>query len=285
MLASPRYEGPPIMSMTGAPGDQRAPVVRQRRRFEAMLTELSDDDWRSPSRCDEWTVGDVVAHLTGVNAFWQASILAGLAGTPTRMLVGFDPATTPALMVDAMRGLAPEELLGQFVASNRALLDVIDGLDDDGWRAPAETPAGHVPIRLVAQHALWDCWIHERDVALPLGLTPPAEPDEVRSGLRYAAALSPAFAVVSGTGVTGEFAVEASDPESVFVVDVGESVSVRDDDAPPDAACLPRRGRGPARRAQSPCPAPGFHPRPVAAAPRGPGHRLQRRGAHRRLVS
>ena len=31
-------------------------------------------------------------------------------------------------------------------------------------------------MRLLASHALWDGWVHERDIALPLGLTPPEEP-------------------------------------------------------------------------------------------------------------
>ncbi len=238
MLLSPRYDGPPILSIDGRPNDQHAPVVRQRRRFEATLLELGDNDWRAPSRCDGWTVQDVVAHLVGVNAFWQGSVAAGLAGAPTRVLAAFDPAATPPLMVDAMRALAPAEVLEQFVASNGAFLAVLDALDERGWSAIAESPAGHVSIRLLAHHALWDCWVHERDIALPLGATPAVEPDEVLSCLRYAAAVSPALAIGSGTQIDGVFAVEASAPASSFVLTVGESVAVRDGPAPPDAPCL-----------------------------------------------
>jgi len=238
MLVSPRYEGPPIISIAGAADDQLAPVVRQRQRFEAMLVDLSHDDWNSASRCDQWTVQDVVAHVVGVNAFWHASVLAGLAGAPTRVLTGFDPAATPALMVSAMRELAPEDVLDQFVTSNHAFLEVVGELDDGGWATLAETPAGHVPIRLLAAHALWDCWIHERDVALPLGLAPATDPDEVLSCLRYVAAVSPAFAISSGHGFAKEFAVEATDPTLNFVLDVGESVAVRDGVAPPEAPRL-----------------------------------------------
>ena len=203
-----------------------------------MLVDLREDDWRSASRCDGWTVQDVVAHIVGVNVFWRASVLAGLAGTPTRVLTGFDPATTPALMVAPMRELTPTEVLDQFVASNDALLAVLADLDDAGWLLPAESPAGHVPIRLIACHALWDCWIHERDIALPLGLTPPTEPDEVGSCVRYAAALSPALAIGTGHTIAGRFAVEARDLQLSCVLDVGESVAVRDDLVPPEAPCL-----------------------------------------------
>jgi uncharacterized protein (TIGR03083 family) len=238
MLLKPRYDGPPIISIAGEPGDQLAPVTRQRRRFETMLEGLGDDDWRAPTRCESWTVQDVVAHVVGVNAFWHASVQAGLAGTPTRVLAGFDPATTPDLMVAPMRELAPAEVLAQFVSSNEAFLGELAELDENGWSTVAESPPGHVPIRVLAYHALWDSWIHERDVALPLGLTPPVEPDEVASCLRYAAALSPAFLISAGHTLAGRFAVEATDPSLCCVLEVGESVSVRDDIAPPEVPCL-----------------------------------------------
>src|SRR5271170_3386095 len=158
MLSTPRYEGPAIITMAGEPGDQLVPFSRQRRRLQAMLEGLGPDDWAGSTRCDQWSVQDVVAHLVGVNAFWQASIQAGLAGTPTRMLVGFDPAVTPDLIIEPMRALPPGEVLEQFVASNESLLAVLDGLDDGRWLTAAETPAGHVAIRVVAHHGLWDCW-------------------------------------------------------------------------------------------------------------------------------
>jgi uncharacterized protein (TIGR03083 family) len=240
MLVSPRYEGPPIISIAGQPDDQLAPVVRQRRRFESLLMGLTDADWGSASRCDGWRVQDIVAHIIGVNRFWHASVQAGLAGSPTRVLAGFDPATTPSLLIAPMRSLAPRELLDQFVASNDALLGVLAELDDRGWATLAEAPPGHIPIRLIACHALWDCWVHERDVALPLGLTQPVEPDEVGSCLRYAAALGPGFVIGSGRSFTGVtvFGVETTDPTLCCVVEVGESVAVRDDVAAPEAPCL-----------------------------------------------
>lgn len=190
MVVSPRYEGPPIISIVGESDDQLIPLLRQRQRLEALLVGLSTDAWGLASRCDGWTVRDVVAHLVSVNAFWHGSVLAGLAGTPTRVLIGFDPATTPALIVAAMQELSPVQVLDQFVASNQAFLNIIDELDDLGWATLAESPVGHVPIRVLAHHALWDSWVHERDIALPIGLTPPAEHDEIRSCLRYVSALS-----------------------------------------------------------------------------------------------
>ncbi len=119
--------------------------------------------------------------------------------------------------------------------SNGALLAVMDGLDDHGWMATAESPVGHVPVRVLVHHALWDSWVHERDIALPLERSPSVEPDELRSCLRYVSALSPAFGLSSGRTVTEVLAVEARNPADNFVVDIGHCVAVRDGD---------NRGRG-----------------------------------------
>jgi uncharacterized protein (TIGR03083 family) len=235
---SPRYDGSPILSIDGAPDDQRAPVTRQRRRMEQLLAGLSDDEWRAPSRCDEWTNQDVISHLITVNNFWAASVAAGLAGEPTRMLATFDPAAHPPLMVDGMRSLTPREVFDQFVASNDSFLGALDPLDADGWSALAESPAGHVSIRLLAFHAIWDSWIHERDIALPLGLTPAQEPDELHSCLRYAAAVGPALTVSEGTAFASTLAVDASGPRDRFVLEVTDAVAVHDDEWPDGTPCL-----------------------------------------------
>jgi uncharacterized protein (TIGR03083 family) len=238
MILAPRYDGPTILSVDGQPNDQLQPLTRQRRRMQAMLTELTDEQWMTESRCDDWTARDVVAHLVGVNTFWYSSIGAGLAGMPTRVLAGFDPAATPPVMVDFMSSLTTSEVLDQFVSTTDGLLGMVAELTDRGWSTLAETPAGHVPVRLLAQHALWDSWIHERDIAIPLGLATTLEHDELRSCLQYAAAVSPVLGIGLGRSCTGLFAVEATNPSLRFVLDVGESVAVRDEPMDATVPCL-----------------------------------------------
>jgi hypothetical protein len=131
-----------------------------------------------------------------------------------------------------MRSLPPAAVLQQLVASHDGLLGLLAGLDDAGWATPAETPPGFLPVRLLAHHALWDCWIHERDIALPLNLAPPVEADELAASMRYAAALSPGFLLNDGDGCSGRFAVDADDPELRFWLDVDGSVHVHDGAAP-----------------------------------------------------
>lgn len=228
MQISPRYDGPPILDIPGTWEEQLIPLVRQRRRMERTLAGLGFEQWEAQSRCSEWTVQDVVTHLTGVNAFWAASARAGVGGNPTRFLGGFDPAATPALMVSALPQVAHDETLEQFIASNDSFLGTMEQLTDDDWQQLAESPAGHVSLRLMSAHALWDAWIHERDIAVPLGLACPLEDDELAACLKYSSAVSPALAIGFGQSANGTFTVDATDPVVRFTLDVTDRVVVGD---------------------------------------------------------
>ncbi|HUP87594.1 MAG TPA: maleylpyruvate isomerase family mycothiol-dependent enzyme [Acidimicrobiales bacterium] len=241
MQLTPRYAGPPLLVLDLPLGDPSVPMVRQRRRLGAMLEGLTPAQWATPSRCEGWSVHDVVAHLEGVNRFWTASVLAGLRGEPTRFLASFDPVVTPALMVEAVRSLDPSEVLARFRDSVEALAAAVDGLGAAGLAAVAEAPPGHVPIAAAVLHALWDGWIHERDIALPLGVGPALDPEEITDALVYVAALGPVFLATAGSTRVGTLLVEATDPDASFVVAAGTTITVRpasgsgDPRDPPDA--------------------------------------------------
>lgn len=226
MMLSPRYSGPPVVTIAGDPGDVLAPLVRQRARLAEIAASFSEEQWRTPSRCAEWSVRDVVAHLAGINPLYVTSALAGLAGIPTRMMAHFDPAASPPQMVGFMDGLSSAEVLDAFVSSNAKLFDTVEALDDAGWSSIAESPLGDVSVRLLMSHALWDSWVHERDILLPLGIEPEVVPDEVAASLRYVAALTQGFAFGAAMECRGEFGIEATDPDFHCVMRVEDSVTI-----------------------------------------------------------
>ncbi|MGD9705377.1 MAG: maleylpyruvate isomerase family mycothiol-dependent enzyme [Acidimicrobiia bacterium] len=238
MLLTPRYGVPSFFRLDVPFGDPAVPLLRQRRRLAALLRGLDDDQWAAASRCEGWSVQDVITHLVSTNQFWAFSIGAALGGEPTRFLATFDPVASPVALVEAARSQRPADVLDRFVETNESFADAIAGLDDDGWSTLGEAPPGHVPLRAVALHALWDSWVHERDIVLPLGIAPVEEPDEITGCLGYGAALSPAFAVAGGSTRQGAIEVDATDPDARFVVEVGESVVVRAGDAPDGALRL-----------------------------------------------
>ena len=243
MQISPRYEGADIVRFEMPDDDPALPLVRQRRRFGARLRELTDDQWATPSRCAAWSVRDVVAHLVTVDQFWLTSITAALTGTPTRYLDQFDPAVTPALLVDGMQGVPTSEVLANFLDGVERLASVVEGLEHEQWSLPSEAPPGHVALHALARHAIWDAWTHERDIFVPLGLELLDEDDEILLCLEYVAALSPTFLAMNGSTRSGHLAVDATDPEVHLRIELGETVIVRRDAShvPPGAAHLTGR--------------------------------------------
>jgi uncharacterized protein (TIGR03083 family) len=225
MLLTPRYGPTAIIALDGDPAAVAEPCIRQRRRFLAMIQDLDDDEWAHPSRCDGWSARDVTVHLASTNAFWEFAIRSGVDGSPTRMLATFDPVATPARMV-ADSTLSTDELVETFATSTTSLAEVLHELSAPDWTALAEAPPGHLSVSAVVHHALWDSWIHERDIALPLGRTPPVESDEVTACLRYVAALTPALALTAGASGTAGFDVSVSDPDAGFHVEIAADVLV-----------------------------------------------------------
>jgi uncharacterized protein (TIGR03083 family) len=226
MELSPRYGASPVVVFDDDPQSVCLPLIRERERLQALLDDLSPDEWQAPSRCEGWTVKDVVAHLVSVNNYWSFSITSGVAGTPTEVLANFDPVAVPAALAAAEAATPAEEMAERFRVSNRQVLDVVASLDDSGWTATAESPIGHVPVALVAHHALWDFLIHEWDIALPLARPRVAEHDEVVASLAYAAALSAALMLLGGAAVPSPIAIDMTDPAAALVIETGESVHV-----------------------------------------------------------
>ena len=238
MLLTPRYGDRPAVAV-GLRDAGPHPVTAQRERLAGVLATLTEAQWQHPSRCAGWSVQDVVSHLVSTNGFWALSVQAGLGGEPTRFLASFDPVATPAQLAALEAGTPPATTLEQLVASNQALAEALAAVpDDDAWESLAEAPPGHVPIRLLADHALWDAWVHERDILLPLGLEPTVDADEVRTSLRYGACLGQAFTRCAGATDAGAVRIVVDDPADAFVVRAEGAQVLAEPDDPGVAAVV-----------------------------------------------
>jgi uncharacterized protein (TIGR03083 family) len=239
MKLTPRYGSAPLVRLDPMIDGLSATVMKQRDRLAATLADLDPEQWATLSRCEGWTVQDVMIHLSSTNQFWAFSIKQGLAGEPTEFLLGFDPVTSPADLVAGQQGTPPRATLAQFVEGNQALADALATADSDGaWEVLAEAPPGHIAIGLVAIHALWDSWVHERDILIPLGLDPVVDDAEMEACLVYAAALGPAFHASTGSTHSGVLALHATDPDVRAVIEVGSDVAIHRGSAPLDAVIL-----------------------------------------------
>jgi hypothetical protein len=150
------------------------------------------------------------------------------------MLARFDPVSVPAAMVAEVRGATPSESLDRFAASNARLGELLTSMSDADLRKPAEAPPGHLAIDAVCAHALWDGWVHERDILEPLGGQQVEDADEMWMALAYVAALGPACYLNASEVRSGVLAVRAHEPTLDFVVDVNTEAVAR-----PAADCEP----------------------------------------------
>ena len=165
------------------PGAVVTAYVRHRRRFAASVTSLEEAALRAPSRCSEWTVADVLRHGCDVDG-WLRTIWTG-----ELPFSAFDPRVTPHELVVEGRAVPDVEVRDRYVESAEAMAAEVDSSGPEQWGAPSLSFVGAVPWWLGLLHALFDSWVHERDVLLPLGRDVTVASDELEAVLAYSLAV------------------------------------------------------------------------------------------------
>jgi uncharacterized protein (TIGR03083 family) len=135
-------------------------LVQELERFLGLVEELDAGDWRVPTRCDGWSVGDLAAHVTGVFADISAGRLDG-AGTQQ----WYDR------QVAERRGRSPSAVTEELVAVVPAMRERAEQRYLANWDAPG--PPG-VPGTLgtIAQELWTGVYIHSEDIRAALGRPP-----------------------------------------------------------------------------------------------------------------
>lgn len=160
-----------------------AAYARHRRRFALEAASIDEEQLAVQSRCDLWTVADVLRHLADVDE-WMQALWSG--GRPP--FDSFDPVTTPHEFVVRGRAIPDADARDRFVRSCEAMAADVGGSGPERWGTRSVSPLGLVPWWLSALHVFFDSWIHERDVFAPLGRTTPVQADEAIPVLAYSLA-------------------------------------------------------------------------------------------------
>jgi uncharacterized protein (TIGR03083 family) len=155
-------------------------LERHRERLIGSLEGLSATEWHAPSRCAGWSVADVVGHLRWGTEVGVELLRRVEQGCGDRLFEGFDSRLTPRSALEPLRGRDPAEHLAAVRGGTTTLLAVARDLAARGVEEEADTPLGWVPWPLAVNHLLWDSWLHERDVLVPLGGALDPDPVEVR---------------------------------------------------------------------------------------------------------
>lgn len=152
--------------------------------FGNVVDALTPEQWNAQSLCPAWTAHGVVVHTT--------TIEAGLLGW--RPDSGENPFVAMGRIGEELAGLAPDALAARFHEVAAARLLELEAMTDDEFAAPSFTPVGQGTYARFMQIRVFDIWVHERDIRVPLGMPgddggPSAEMalDEVEGSIGYIA--------------------------------------------------------------------------------------------------
>ena len=178
-------------------------------RLDAVVADLPDAGWRTPTPAEGWDVATQVAHL----AWTDEAALAAATDKQAWDALVLDAIADPEGFVDttALEGAKapPPELLERWRTSRKALAEALRSHPDGEklpWYGPPMSPASMATARFM------ETWAHSHDVYDALGVTP-----VVDDGIRHVAHLGVrtrnyAFSVHDLEPPAEEFRVELTAP-------------------------------------------------------------------------
>jgi uncharacterized protein (TIGR03083 family) len=187
--------------------------------FAALARSLDEGGWAAPTRCEGWTAGDLVGHVTGTLAAVGAAEFDGL-GTPE----------VTERHVAGRRARSQAEVIAELEEATAGVCALLPAFDDAAWSAPA--PGGVASSVGAGVEALWyDAYLHGDDIRAAVG-QPSVGGDGVRASVSHIADIL----TDQGWGS----AVLALDGQPRFTVGDGEGRTVTGD---PLAFILAATGR------------------------------------------
>lgn len=128
--------------------------------MEALCADLSDAEWRAQSLCPDWTVRDVVNHVTSIEA-----VMAGWLPDDDQTPPPFDKAAD--FLREANRDGAAYLGVVRGVYDRRR--SDLAALSETDLQQPSWTPVGPGTYGRFLEIRVFDFWVHERDITTPLG--------------------------------------------------------------------------------------------------------------------
>jgi uncharacterized protein (TIGR03084 family) len=157
-----------VQAILNALGEQHGELA-------ALLEPLDDGGWASPTRCEGWSVADVVLHLAQTDEFACASLDGRLAEASAALDAGWenpgDVDDAAGAMVAHERGLPNAALLERWSATAGTLRTALAAGDP---HRRVRWVRGELSIHTLTATRLAECWIHTGDVAEAVGVEPVA---------------------------------------------------------------------------------------------------------------
>ncbi|MEV0332847.1 maleylpyruvate isomerase family mycothiol-dependent enzyme [Nocardia sp. NPDC050717] len=142
-----------------------------------LVADLDENAWRRPSPLPGWTLFDVVAHVVGTESWLLGETppphdpLRPKTDVRTLPHVRNEVAVLNEIWVDRLRPLSGKRLLALFDEVTDRRRAALVAMDEQAWQAPTVSPVGQVPYGRFMRVRLFDCWMHELDLADGIGRT------------------------------------------------------------------------------------------------------------------
>ncbi len=140
-------------------------LAQQQDELSGLLAGLSDDDWALPSRCDGWSVSDVVLHLAQTHEMALASLQGTLAEAATKIGSGVTGSSVDEMADGAVareRGAPTAAIRDRWTADADAVRSAFESFD---LSTRVQWVAGELSARTLATTRLAETWIHTGDIA------------------------------------------------------------------------------------------------------------------------
>jgi len=129
---------------------------------------LSEAEWKTETECPGWSLQDNVSHLIGIEST-LLDIPLPEHSPPDGPHLKNDIGRMNEIAVDVRRDRNGAEVLDEFREITRRRIDILRGLDDDGFAAESWTPAGPGTVRDLLPFRVFDSWVHEQDMRRAVG--------------------------------------------------------------------------------------------------------------------
>ncbi|WP_067702074.1 maleylpyruvate isomerase family mycothiol-dependent enzyme [Nocardia jejuensis] len=132
-----------------------------------LVDGLDEVRWRTPSRLPGWTVFDVFAHVIGTESLLLGEPVPDLnvAGDHIRNQFG----ELNEKWIQSFRALSGSQLLERFRDVTGRRVKALSEIGPEAWAELMPTPVGMQPYGRFMRVRLFDCWMHELDIADALG--------------------------------------------------------------------------------------------------------------------
>ncbi len=197
--------------------------------IDDLIGSMSEEDWTVQSLCPDWTAFGVIAHLAGVE-----HALAGWRPTAAE-----DPLPFGAI-ADYLQGAAGwsgAQLAEDYQRLLRVRREELESMSEEAMAQPAPTPVGPATYGRFMDIRVFDFWVHERDIRIPLDRPAASESgpaaersvDEVAMSIGYIAGKK----IGLGAGQSLAFRLTGGVPREINVAEVdGRARAVESVDDP-----------------------------------------------------